>query len=351
MAWPGFGWLSADARIERRAIDWLADMSNDPEGTRPGLERWLAGDPRRRPVYERLSRQLDGMSIAAVTMPAAERQPVRETPAARPMRRGPYLFAGCLVLALAGMLAMREAEFGHPTASTAPTSSAGQERRYQTAVGEVRSIRLADGSTVLLDGDSMLAVSFLPSRRTLALLSGRARFDVAHDAARPFVVAAAGSTVTATGTLFDVWVRPDRQVKVVVLRGGVEVSMPGHGTERAGRSLRLAPDQRVLYSSGALDARATTVPVAATAAESGWMNETIDFDYVPLREVLLEANRHSSYQIALADPALGDIEVFGTFRLKDTVRLAEKLAQSLDLDLASDGKRLVLSARLSRPQK
>ena len=36
------------------------------------------------------------------------------------------------------------------------------------------------------------------------LLSGQARFDVAHDAARPFSVHAGGQTVVATGTAFNV---------------------------------------------------------------------------------------------------------------------------------------------------
>ncbi|WP_198351296.1 FecR family protein [Flavisphingomonas formosensis] len=350
MTWTGFGWLTSKARNERQAIHWLAEMSNDPEAAGPGLAQWLAGDPRRRPVYERLSRELDAMSAAGATLTRPERRQ-RAAPAPRSLPRATLIFAVCLVLALGAMLALREAEFGHQRTPPSLSASSGEEQRFGTAIGEVRRIRLADGSTVLLDGDSVLTVSFQPSKRVLTLLNGRARFDVAHDPSRPFVVAAAGGTVTAVGTMFDVWVRPDRQVKVVLLRGAVDVLMPGQIAKKTGRPLRLAPDQRVLYSSGALDAHARPIPVAATAAESNWMNETIDFDYVPLRDVLLEANRHSSYQIALADPALGDIEVFGTFRLKDTVRLAEKLAQSLELDLAADGKRLVLSARTSHRQK
>ena len=60
-----FAWMGSEARIERDAVRWIAEFSNDPKGTEPGLKRWLAGNPRRREIYEILSTDLEDYSDAA----------------------------------------------------------------------------------------------------------------------------------------------------------------------------------------------------------------------------------------------------------------------------------------------
>ena len=186
-----------------------------------------------------------------------------------------------------------------------PLAAGDSPSRFATAPGKRSAIRLADGSSVLLNGDSALAVRFSAGRRDLSLLRGRARFTVAHDKQRPFVVAASDGTVTATGTLFDVWIRPDRQVRVTLLRGRVEVR--GKDGPSAASATSLQPGQHLFYPTIAKDAAAMTAPVPAPASDSAWTTETIDFDYAPLSEVLLEANRHTARPIVMADPKLGTI--------------------------------------------
>src|SRR5262249_12215346 len=71
---------------------------------------------------------------------------------------------------------------------------------YETALGERRGITLVDGSRISLDAASRLTVRYTEALRRLELERGQARFDVARDAARPFVVGARGRSVVATGT-------------------------------------------------------------------------------------------------------------------------------------------------------
>lgn len=340
-------WMDSDARIERDAVRWIAEFSNDPEGTEPGLNRWLAGNPRRREIYDTLSAELHKSSGAAHSL--------RHETSRRSTRTNIYARAGRMAaigIGVAIVVATSIVLFGAtghaPLREFASNRSPAEAARISTAPGEVKRFRLQDGSSVILDGDSALQVAFEKDRRGIILERGRARFDVAHDAARPFVVSAAGGTVTAKGTLFDVWVRPDRKVRVVLLRGAIDVQSPYPAGPTAKRLIELTPGQRLLYNSAQPTAPRDAEPAPASKAETAWMNETMDFDYVPLREVLLEANRHSRAQIELADDKLGDIEVFGTFQLRDTARLAHKLADSLELDVVEGPDRFILAARMKR---
>lgn len=342
-------WLArrqSDASIERQAIVWVARMSNDPEGHRAALERWLARDSRRRPVYARISDDLEIYSEAARTL---ERPPV-QAPRPRPSLPPVALAAVFVALAIGAALLFAQVRSDKEGEQVADAMFGPTEVELVTGVGEVRTFRLEDQSTVTLDSGSTLAVSISATQRELWLHRGRVRFEVAHDPVRPFVVHTAGGTVTARGTVFDVWLRPDRTVKVVLIEGAVDVVPPkAAAAAKPALPQRLEAGQRLLYSQDDAQ-KPLSLPSPASDAETGWVNGVIDFDHVPLGEVVLEANRYAVVPIILADPELADIKVFGTFRIQDTRKLATKLAASLDLTLEERTDAFVLSSS-KRDQK
>src|SRR5579859_13788 len=75
---------------------------------------------------------------------------------------------------------------------------------YETAIGEQRSLTLADGSTIELNALSRVRVHFTATERRIDLLDGQVLFHVTHDAARPFIVHSGAASVRAVGTQFDV---------------------------------------------------------------------------------------------------------------------------------------------------
>jgi transmembrane sensor len=75
---------------------------------------------------------------------------------------------------------------------------------YSTAVGEQRTVSLADGSTALLNTDSRVQTQFSRHLRRITLIRGEALFSVSHDPSRPFEVHALQGVTTAVGTQFDV---------------------------------------------------------------------------------------------------------------------------------------------------
>jgi transmembrane sensor len=112
---------------------------------------------------------------------------------------------------------------------------------YTTVIGEQRSVRLEDGSTVDLNSLSKVRVRFSEHRRDVELLEGQALFHVAKDAWRPFVVAIGNTQVRAVGTQFDVY-RKNSGTVVTVLEGRVAVRsdlQPASALAAPGRSAKL----------------------------------------------------------------------------------------------------------------
>src|SRR5580658_591471 len=117
---------------------------------------------------------------------------------------------------------------------------------YATKISEQRLVRLPDGSSVRLDTDSRIDVAFAAGSRAVRLEHGQAFFDVAHDAARPFLVEAGPVTVRAVGTRFDVRT-DDNQATVTLVEGVVEVRR--HGA--APQMWTLRPGQQVATNAAA----------------------------------------------------------------------------------------------------
>lgn len=72
-----------------------------------------------------------------------------------------------------------------------------------TTTAEIRTVKLDDGSTIVLGADSAIKSTFGEGDRKVTLLAGEAFFDVVADG-RPFVVEAGGVKVEVLGTAFDV---------------------------------------------------------------------------------------------------------------------------------------------------
>src|SRR3546814_13921532 len=75
---------------------------------------------------------------------------------------------------------------------------------YQTGRHERRIVKLEDGSRVSMDQATLIKVHFEGDSRNVSLNEGQARFQVAHDSDRPFIVDAGRRSVRALGTDFNV---------------------------------------------------------------------------------------------------------------------------------------------------
>lgn len=320
----------SSARIAEQAAEYLARRA--PSGDVPrkdGLELWLQGDPARARAYAQthalwnqlatLKDDADLRALHAADLAAHRRGRGRWL---RPLR----LLAAAAVLMVivgGGLLALRLLTPPPPL-------------DYATAFGERRTERLPDGTQLVLNTDTAVQARYSRSRREIDLQRGEAQFQVAHDAARPFVVHAGQDTITALGTRFQVLREPGGQgaagdVVVTLLEGSVEVA---HGAQK----FTLQPHQQARLTAGD---GFTVRPIAPDLA-TDWLEGWLRFRETPLREVLAEANRYATRKLRLGDPALAEVRLSGSFRAGDNASIASAAGLILPVRVDDSGQDIVL---------
>jgi len=181
---------------------------------------------------------------------------------------------------------------------------------FSTRIGERRTIRLADGSSIILDTGTRILVAYGGARRIVRLIAGQALFEVSHDASRPFTVEAAGRRVTGLGTVFAVRVEPD-SFNVTLVRGRVEVErMNDLAGPKSDEPAILKPGQQLSAGPGA------PVQVASVDVDRQlmWRDGFVEFDDVTLGADVAEINRYTDRPITIVDPQAASLHVSGVFR-------------------------------------
>jgi transmembrane sensor len=207
--------------------------------------------------------------------------------------------------------------------------------RFETGVGQVSKVALADGSTVILDTDSALKAEFDGSVRRIFLQRGRAFFRVAHEQ-RPFSVTGRRLSVTATGTQFVVDL--DDPSDVVSMVEGRVIAVPV-GTPSA-KSVALVAG-RSLTASG----RGWQLGTVDVDNVRGWTTGELTFRNAPLEDVVRETNRYSPRKIVLSDPGVGRERLSAVLKAGDVDTLA---AAVQDLGIAHASSRDAGSITLLR---
>ncbi|MGE5502130.1 MAG: FecR family protein, partial [Ignavibacteriales bacterium] len=207
-----------------------------------------------------------------------------------------------------------------------------------TGLGQTTTATLFDGSVVTLDTDSALVAREVGGIRLVELRKGRAFFKVAHDAARPFKVLAAGRTVTATGTAFSVRAEPGAY-QVTLVEGSVTVESP-RGRFRPGQEKKLTPGLSLTADAGGdLDVERINV-----VADTSWRTGHLTFQDEPLGQAATEMNRYSKRKLVV-DPAVAATPILGVFPNGDVEAFARAAEATRIATVAfEDDARIVLSA-------
>jgi len=197
--------------------------------------------------------------------------------------------------------------------------------RYETAKGAQQQVRLADGSTVLLNTGTQLTVQISRSERIITLERGEAWFTVEHER-RPFTVQAANGSIRDIGTQFLVN-KAAGVVNVSVWEGSVEVGVrPTIQSSSASAPVILQAGQQISYDA---DGRIAHASAFDRDSLGSWREGTLVFRSQPLEQVLAEVARYRSEEIRLLDPALATFPVSGVFHVRDLDRFIQTLQESL----------------------
>lgn len=174
---------------------------------------------------------------------------------------------------------------------------------YTTQVGEIRSINLNDGSTVVLNGNSKLEVKRNLSRRKLreVYLTGEANFWITkgeREEAR-FVVHTKDLDVEVLGTRFNVNSR-DLETIVYLEEGSVKVERKDRKKEK----IYLTPGEKVEYSS--IEQELKLSEVKSEVNEISWREGIFEFEELTLHRILKQITGAYNYQFDIENIDLQD---------------------------------------------
>jgi transmembrane sensor len=207
---------------------------------------------------------------------------------------------------------------------------------YQTPVGGINTVPLEDGSRATLSTDSLIRVALESNERRVELDKGEVFFDVAKDPARPFVVLAGDQRVVAVGTKFSVR-RNAEGIRVVVAEGLVRL-------ERAGAKNAELPAGAVARTTGA-DVMVHEQATREVEQLLSWRTGHIMFRDTALAEAVAEFNRYNVRKIVIADPAIADIRLGGSFRSDNVPAFLWLLQNGFPVAVEQRDDQVVLSAR------
>jgi transmembrane sensor len=244
---------------------------------------------------------------------------------------------------------------GHPApvasiAAVDPAKNVAAQNEYVTGVGERRTVRLPDGTSVTLNTRSRLLVAFTEARRLVRLTRGQALFEVAHDRNRPFTVEAADRQITALGTVFEVRVDPGR-VNVVLFQGRVVVDR----APEASSGYEVTPVPSAILKPGeqfsAELGTAQKVGAIDMDRQLLWRDGFVEFDDEPLGHAVAEINRYASRPITLSNDGVASLHVSGLYRTGSPDQFVDAVQGILPVEAkptAQGGIELSLTAR-NRP--
>lgn len=318
--------LPSAQQIETEAATWLTVLGREhvDEADRAEFKRWLRQSERHRAAFDALSAMWGEMEVLKELEDIGEamvQAPATRTPLFH--RRGFLAAAASVVMAIGAGTAFYVYQ----------QSKLDQIAMFETAVGEQRTVELADGSAVELNTNTLVQVAFSRGERAVTLARGEAHFKVAKDKGRPFTVAAGDTVVRAVGTAFTVRRRDGDLVEVTVQEGQVALAshvpdtVPSVDEKVEDSTLaQLTAGQSVLFKE-----RVETVqqlPKAELDRKLAWRTGVLVYSGESLAEVIAEVSRYTDIAIEIADPALASKPVAGSF----PVSRIDGLFQALELN-------------------
>lgn len=281
--------------IQEQALDWftrscLGELSGEQEHER---DQWRAQQPEHEQAYQAL---MATWKLADALPKAAMHQWLRHNERQAKLRsRRKVLGWGGGALAMLSVGAILPLVWPAQPIFTDVVAS---------AKGQRREVMLPDGSKIVLNTDSEVAIAYYADRREIQFVRGEALFSVLPDVHRPFTVSNNELEVRVVGTQFSV--RQERSQTSVVVREGVVELFPSKGGAATG----------VRVSAGyAVSASATAIGnPQQTAVESvlAWQRGRLVFQENTLHEVVHELNRYMAQPIQVQDKILGRMRVSGT---------------------------------------
>lgn len=297
-----------------QALDWFVRLQNSTEpGDIEAFARWREDSVDNDEAYAELTGIWDAPEVATASSNLAKRQGglSRHFPmAARSRMHRPnghlkmFGATAALLVLVIGLLSYT-------------SLLVRWQADYITATGERKNIVLPDGSTMLLNTASAVALDFDMGRREVRVLDGEAWFDVVHDPAHPFRVTARYGEAEVKGTSFSVR-SEDGEDSVILERGRVDVI---HLPNRQ-NVVELHPGEMVEAKKNAL----SSVRSADAERDLAWREGRLVFQAKPFGAAIRELARYYGGSVLTLNSRSAEVLVSGNYRLDDAETAIRSLA-------------------------
>ena len=303
-------------RIAWQAARWQAEMEEPSSSAQvEAFEEWLKADPAHLAAYR------ESVAVAETGARLPSMSHYLQQPALVVRRYRPAFAIAAMAVLVLGLWGL----IRDPAPAYAAVTNRGQATRI---------VALSDGSIVQLDTATMLEVAVAPTVHHIRMSSGRARFIVRLSSGTPLRVTASAGEVTSADGVFDVVVADDG-VRVWVISGSADVAVSTSG--------EIPPPHSLISGQGLFMQAGTAAGIPIEQPDTTWPEAHVAFDQTPLASVLRTANRSDKPKIFVANDAIGELRVTGVMDVRDTRKLARKLAAALGLDLTEKDGELLLS--------
>ena len=342
--------------IEAQARAWVVTLDGDP--ARDELEafkHWLNRSPLHREIFQQTAMTWQLMDrFAELYFQGQGLHPRAEHPARTEKTFRRFILGA----ALTGLLLCAVALgiwYQHPVDDEVAQTT-GTSTEYATAIGEIRTVNLQDGSVLQLNSNTRVTVAYTGAERRIHLDGGEAYFEVRHAADRTFLVYTEKYVIAATGTAFSV-TNLDDELGVLVTEGRVEVSALRPSTAGAGQpepkagaattpQVPLAQGQRIILDERR-DLLESVQRVTPEIIEKNlaWRDGMLRFDNDPLDSVIAEINRYTTVRIQITDSSIRDLRFGGYFRIGDVPLILATMEENYGLKVDKINDNLVYLSR------
>ncbi len=321
-----------ESAIDREAAGWVIRADKGPlsPAEQQHLDAWLNADVRHHGAFIRAQAAFDltaQISIESLgDIPGLNLYP---EPHVAGLSRRRALFVGGAGMSAAAALALY-------------VNLESRSVTYRTVRGEIRTLPLEDGSSVTLNTESEILVSFKRTTREITLVRGEALFDVAKDKQRPFTVTVGNTVTRAVGTSFAIRNLENQPIELLVREGAVEMFRQSSNRERP---LLVNAYSRAITSEipfPTVKLVDTALDDAAIARFLAWRQGMISFQGESLKKAADEFNRYGEVQILVEDPQVAGKTVTGLFSVNNPVGFARTVAISLDLKIEVSANKVML---------
>ncbi|MFB4367621.1 MULTISPECIES: FecR domain-containing protein [unclassified Pseudomonas] len=298
--------MASDHAALQQAAEWFAVLADPPVSAQQqrAWQQWLAARPEHAAAWQRV----EAISSQFARLPADTRRRAAAQALRSPARSRRQVLGLFAVLGGAGLLA-----------------AAGQGRAWRawlaserTGTGEIRDLRLADGSHLWLGSRTAVDIDYSASTRLLRLLQGEILLDTAKDS-RPLLIDTLHGRMQALGTRFSVR-EGEGFTQLSVFAGAVRIEPSG-----ARGAQVLQADQQVRFSA---DAISNSEP--ADPARQAWSRGVLMANDRRLGDFIAELADYVPGYLG-CDPRVADLRLVGAYPLGDTGRILDALAGSLPI--------------------